>query len=145
MKIGLGEPMEGPDGAKRQFPKEVRFFWLDVKNGVPQAAIDAYGPEPTALRMMLPFEMEAVDPHTGDQLVVNEYMRAYRGNGLLACKGTGGSTEYKGTAETTREDWAHRLEEVTGDEAVLLPNGRWRVTCWGLACPKYLEMVDGEA
>lgn len=149
-RVYLGEEMEKANGERRPFPKETDYFRLTVVSpeAYPQAleALEVYGKTPKFLRIMLPFEVEAVDPHTGDDLVLNHFNRAYgRGHGLR-CKGTGHHGGEPGVAETDDEQWARRICQHAG---VPMPerdpySRRWRLPCLGQDCPKYLETVDVE-
>jgi hypothetical protein len=142
-KIRLGEKVvrEG----KRPYPREVDYFVLKAEDGITEEVIRLYGPKPKELRMMLPFEYDARDPQTDDEIVWNVWNRAYGSNAGLRCKGSGQNDELPGAAETSDEKWAVRIAEATRVPAKQLPNGRWQVQCRGTACPKYsLTTEKGE-
>ena len=120
------------------FPREVEYFVLSPEHGAGPEVIAAYPEKPRKLRAMLAFEVETID-WQGQEMVLDESNRAYGFSGLR-CKGDGGNRgEYAGTAETSDEAWKDRIEQYTGVPAVRLPNGRWRVRCWGTDCVKHLQ------
>lgn len=149
-RVYLGEEMENADGERRPFPKETDYFRLSVVSpeAYPQAleALEVYGKTPKSLRIMLPMEVEAVDPHTGDELVLNHFMRAYGKGKGLRCKGTGHHAGESGMASSDDEPWVRRICQSLN---MPLPERdphtrRWRFPCMGLDCVKFLETVEVE-
>ena len=142
MRIRLGERREGRSGGT--FPRETDYFVIKAEDGATPEVMSLYAGQPKRLRLMLPFEVDSLDPHSGDELVWNLNNRAYGRNVGLRCKGSGLSTEFPGTAETSDADWARRIAEVTREEAEPMANGRWRVRCLGSDCPKYWRTDDAD-
>lgn len=128
------------------YPREAEHFVM-VPDEVPEDVRDLYGSEPRSLRMMLPMEWDAVDPHTSDEMVFNRYNRAYGRTHGLKCKGTGNSEEFPGTATTSDEAWSVRIAQASGQarEPVQLHGATmYQVRCLGTGCPKYLRTVEEE-
>jgi len=134
LKIRLGVRRNGgSDGP----PKEVDYFVFKKEDGATDEILKLYSGTPKAIRMMLPFEVDALDPKSGDELVWNENNRAYGRAHGLKCKGHGGSASEPDFAETDDEEWAKRIAGNAKAQPVKLPNGRYRIPCWGRDCPKY--------
>lgn len=131
-------------GEEGGYPRESEFFVM-VPTEVPEDVMNAYGPEPRSLRMMLPFEWDATDPMTGDELVFNRYNRAYARTKGLRCKGTGYSAEFPGVATTSDQAWATRIAQASGQAFETINvhgNAMFSVLCQGTDCPKYLRTVE---
>src|SRR6266487_740432 len=101
LKIRLGEKKKSAGG--RDYPSESDYFVLKKEDGATDEIIKLYALKPKSLRMMLPFEVEAADPKTGDELVLNLSNRAYGTNAGLKCRGTGNNAAEFGVAETSDE------------------------------------------
>ncbi len=139
MKIRLGVRTKNAQGA--EYPKETDFFVIRQEDfaspDIFTEVIAAYGQQPKQLKMLLPFEVDAVNPIDGDELVYNQFNRAYGLGHGLRCKGNGGSDAQPGTAETNDADWAKRIAKDTGVPAEVLGNGRYQLKCLGRDCCKY--------
>lgn len=154
-KIRLGGRMIKVQGAPAReakpkeeggYPSEADFFVM-LPDEVPDDVRDLYGAEPRSLRMMLPMEWDAVDPHTSDEYVFNRYNRAYGRTHGLKCKGTGNSAEYPGMATTSDEPWSVRIAAASGmarEKVELHGAEMYQVRCLGTDCPKYLRTVEEE-
>ena len=117
---------------------------IKAEDGATPEVMTLYAGQPKRLRLMLPFEVDSVDPHTGNELVWNLNNRAYGRNVGLRCKGSGLSAEFPGIAETSDAEWARRIAEATQQAAEPLASGRWRVRCLGSECPKYARTEEGD-
>jgi hypothetical protein len=139
MKIRLG--IKTRNAQNVEFPKEVDYFCLNKEDfASPDIFAEvnaAYGQQPKQLKMLLPFEVDAISPIDGDELVYNQYNRAYGAGHGLRCKGSGGSANQPGTAETSDVEWAKRIGQETGVRPTRLPGGRLQVQCLGRDCCKY--------
>lgn len=133
-KIRLGVKKTNQDG--REYPTETDYFVIRAEDGATPEILELYSGQPKALKLMLPFAVDAVDPATHEEIIWNVNNRAY-GSGGLKCKGTGLSDDVPGVAQSSSREWAERIAEVTNQQSSQLPNGRWSLRCLGRDCPKY--------
>jgi hypothetical protein len=139
MKIRLGIRTKNAQGI--EYPKETDFFVLNKEDfaspDIFTEVLGAYGQQPKQLKMLIPFEVDAVNPVDGDEIVFNLHNRSYGAGHGLRCKGDGGSADTPGTAVSTDIEWAKRIGEFTGDKPEDLGSGRYKVQCLGRDCCKY--------
>jgi hypothetical protein len=133
VRIRLGVKETNARGV--EYPKETDAFMLSADDGATPEILKLYGTRTKALRLMLPFELTAVDPHSGQEIVWNVRNRAYGSGAGLKCSGDGGSDENLGAAEATDEEWAAAVSRHTGVAPTKLKNGRYQIVCAGRDCP----------
>lgn len=138
-KVRLGVRKTNAGGT--EYPTETDYF---VLKEAPDEVKELYRSEPKSLRIMLGFEWNQQSP-SGDDLVFSLYNRAYGASRGLKCRGTGRSAEFFGTARTSDEKWAARIEQATGfapDKFESMSGDpMWTVRCFGRDCPKFLHKV----
>lgn len=126
-----------------EYPEEVDYFVLKPEDGATPEIIEAYGPRPKELRLMLLHPAPERDrPRPTDALVLQINNTAWSWNSGLLCKGTGADEHKPGRFVSTERAFAERVLMDTGAQVQENDDGTYGGPCFGLACRKYRHMVE---